>query len=48
MECFGLSIITNVGDADNIETVYLDVILETAKKAEHEVRSLIKELNLNH
>lgn len=38
MECFGLSIITNVGDADNIETVSLDVILETAKKAEHEVK----------
>ena len=48
MECFGLSIITDMGDEDNIETVSHDEVLEAAKKAEPKVRSLIKELILNY
>lgn len=48
MECFGLSVITDMGDEDNIETVSHDEVLEAAKKAEPKVRSLIKELILNY
>lgn len=48
LECFGLSIITDMGDEDNIESVSHDEVLESAKKAEPKVRSLIKELILNY
>ena len=48
MECFGLSVITDMGDEENIETVSHDEVLEAAKKAEPKVRSLIKELILNY
>ena len=48
LECFGLSIITDMGDEDNIESVSHDEVLEAAKKAEPKVRSLIKELILNY
>ncbi|HQK40197.1 MAG TPA: purine-nucleoside phosphorylase [Flavobacterium alvei] len=48
MECFGLSVITDMGNEENIETVSHDEVLEAAKKAEPNVRSLIKELILNY
>jgi purine-nucleoside phosphorylase len=48
MECFGLSVITDMGNEENIETVSHDEVLEAAKKAEPQVRSLIKELILNY
>ncbi len=48
MECFGLSVITDMGNEGNIETVSHDEVLEAAKKAEPQVRSLIKELILNY
>jgi purine-nucleoside phosphorylase len=48
MECFGLSVITDMGNEENIETVSHDEVLEAAKKAEPHVRSLIKELILNY
>ncbi|MDD5149774.1 MAG: purine-nucleoside phosphorylase [Flavobacterium sp.] len=48
MECFGLSVITDMGNEENIETVSHDEVLEAAKKAEPKVRSLIKELILNY
>jgi len=48
MECFGLSVITDMGDEDNIESVSHEEVLEAAKKAEPQVRSLIKELILNY
>lgn len=48
MECFGLSVITDMGDEDNIETVSHDEVLEAAQKAEPQVRRLIKELILNY
>lgn len=48
IECFGLSVITDMGDEDNIETVSHDEVLEAAKKAEPNVRKLIKELILNY
>lgn len=44
MECFGISVITDMGDEHNIDTVSHDEVLEAAKKAEPKVRMLIKEL----
>jgi len=44
METFGISVITDMGDEDNIETVSHDEVLEAARKAEPEVRTLIKQL----
>lgn len=48
MECFGLSVIADMGDENNIKTVSHDEVLEAAKKAEPKVKSLIKELILNY
>ena len=48
METFGLSVITDMGDENNIETISHDEVLEAAKKAEPKVRSLIKELILKY
>lgn len=48
LETFGLSVITDMGDEDNIETISHDEVLEAAKKAEPNVRLLIKELILNY
>ncbi len=48
MEVFGLSVITDMGDEENIETVSHDEVLEAAKKAEPKVRNLIRELILNY
>lgn len=48
MECFGLSVITDMGDEESIESVSHDEVLEAAKKAEPNVRKLIKELILNY
>jgi purine-nucleoside phosphorylase len=48
MECFGLSVITDMGNEESIESVSHDEVLEAAKKAEPNVRSLIKELILKY
>ena len=48
MECFGLSVITDMGNEESIESVSHDEVLEAAKKAEPNVRKLIKELILNY
>ncbi|NDP28346.1 MAG: purine-nucleoside phosphorylase [Flavobacterium sp.] len=48
MECFGLSVITDMGNEENIETVSHAEVLEAAKKAEPNVRILIKELILKY
>jgi purine-nucleoside phosphorylase len=48
MECFGLSVITDMGNEENIESVSHEEVLEAAKKAEPNVRILIKELILNY
>lgn len=48
MEVFGLSVITDIGNEGNIETVSHDEVLEAAKNAEPKVRSLIRELILNY
>lgn len=44
MECFGISVITDMGDEHNIDTVSHQEVLEAAKKAEPKVRLLIREL----
>jgi purine-nucleoside phosphorylase len=44
VETFGVSVITDMGDEENIDTVSHDEVLEAAKKAEPNVRNLIKEL----
>ena len=48
METFGLSVITDMGDEDSIETISHDEVLEAAKTAEPKVRILIKELILQY
>jgi len=48
METFGLSVITDMGDEDSIETISHDEVLEAAKSAEPKVRILIKELILEY
>jgi len=44
LETFGLSVITDMGDEDNIEEVNHAEVLKAAEKAEPQVRLLIKEL----
>ena len=44
LECFGISVITDMGDKENIENVNHQEVLEAAKKAEPKVRELIKNL----
>jgi len=48
METFGLSVITDMGDEDSIETISHDEVLEAAKSSEPKVRILIKELILKY
>jgi purine-nucleoside phosphorylase len=48
LECFGLSVITDMGYEGNIETISHEEVLKAAKKAEPQVRVLIKELILNY
>jgi len=48
MEVFGLSVITDMGDEDNIEEVSHSEVLKAAQKAEPHVRRLIKELIINY
>lgn len=44
LETFGVSVITDMGDANSIDTISHDEVLEAAKAAEPHVRKLIKEL----
>jgi len=44
LETFGLSVITDMGDEDNIEEVNHEEVLKAAQKAEPSVRLLIREL----
>lgn len=48
LEVFGLSIITDMGDEENIEEVNHAEVLKAAQKAEPSVRLLIKELIKNY
>lgn len=44
MECFGVSVITDMGDSDGVGSVSHDEVLQAAALAEPKVRTLIKEL----
>lgn len=44
VETFGISVITDMGDADSIDTISHDEVLEAAKGAEPKVRKLIREM----
>lgn len=44
LETFGISVITDMGDADSIDSISHEEVLEAAKEAEPHVRQLIKEL----
>jgi purine-nucleoside phosphorylase len=44
LETFGISVITDIGHEDSIDTITHDEVLEAARKAEPHVRNLIKEL----
>jgi purine-nucleoside phosphorylase len=46
MDCFGISVITDIGDVENIDEVNHEEVLKAAKKAEPNVRNLIKHLIL--
>jgi purine-nucleoside phosphorylase len=48
LETFGISVITDIGDEDNIDDISHDEVLEAAKKSEPNVRRLIKELILKY
>ncbi|HFG0577387.1 purine-nucleoside phosphorylase [Flavobacterium psychrophilum] len=48
LECFGLSIITDMGNEASIETVSHAEVLQAAQKAEPHVRNLIKELIIQY
>jgi purine-nucleoside phosphorylase len=48
LETFGVSVITDMGNEDNINTVSHNEVLEAAKKAEPQVRKLIKELIIQY
>ncbi|TGD57963.1 purine-nucleoside phosphorylase [Flavobacterium humi] len=44
LECFGISVITDMGNEESIDTITHEEVLEAAKEAEPHVRNLIKEL----
>jgi len=48
MDCFGVSVITDMGDVDSIDSISHEEVLEAAKSAEPTVRTLIKQLILNY
>jgi purine-nucleoside phosphorylase len=48
LECFGISVITDIGHEDTIETITHAEVLEAAQKAEPHVRELIKELIIQY
>ena len=48
MECFGISVITDMGDEDNIEEVNHAEVLKAAEQAEPYLCELIKELIINY
>lgn len=48
LETFGVSVITDMGDENSIETISHDEVLEAAQLAEPKVRALIKELILKY
>jgi purine-nucleoside phosphorylase len=48
LETFGISVITDMGNEESIDTISHDEVLEAARKAEPHVRNLIKELIIQY
>lgn len=48
VDCLGVSVITDMGDEENIDEVNHSEVLEAARKAEPQVRKLIKEFILSN
>jgi purine-nucleoside phosphorylase len=48
LECFGVSVITDMGNEESIDTITHKEVLEAAEKAEPHVRNLIKELIIQY
>jgi purine-nucleoside phosphorylase len=48
LECFGVSVITDMGNEESIDTITHKEVLEAARKAEPHVRNLIKELIIQY
>ena len=48
LETFGISVITDMGNEESIDTITHEEVLEAAKEAEPKVRKLIRELILNY
>ena len=48
LETFGLSVITDMGNEEAIETITHEEVLEAAREAEPHVRQLIKQLILTY
>ena len=48
MDCFGLSVITDMGNEESLEGVNHEEVLEAAKRAEPHVRNLIKNFILQY
>jgi purine-nucleoside phosphorylase len=47
LDCLGISVITDMGDEENINEVNHNEVLEAARKAEPHVRKFIKEFILS-
>jgi purine-nucleoside phosphorylase len=48
LETFGVSVITDMGDEESIDTITHEEVLEAARQAEPHVRQLIKELIIQY
>lgn len=48
LECFGISVITDMGNEESIDTITHEEVLEAAKEAEPKVRNLIKNLIIQY
>ena len=48
LECFGISVITDMGNEESIDTISHQEVLEAAQKAEPKVRAIIKNLIMQY
>ena len=48
LECFGISVITDMGNEESIDTISHQEVLEAAQKAEPKVRAIIKNLIIQY
>ena len=48
LQCFGISVITDMGNEESIDTISHKEVLEAAQKAEPKVRAIIKNLIIQY